>query len=82
MTQDFEDRSDTEIWSARNSASRELGYRLDDRLENLLENYVRLYGPENGIEVLGDRLCRLANQKRFYPKGWDGFVKYLVAASG
>ena len=82
MTQGFEDKSDTEIWSARKLASRELSTRLNDRLESLLEDYVRLYGAENGIEVLGDRLCQLANRKRFYRKGWDGFVKYLVAASG
>jgi len=82
MTQGFEDKSDTEIWFARSSASRELEHRLDNRLESLLEDYVRLYGHENGIEVLGDRLCQLANRKRFYSRGWDGFVKYLMAASG
>lgn len=82
MTQNFKDKSDADIWSARNSASRELGHRLDDRLEEILEDYVRLYGQESGIENLGDVLCRLANRKTFYPRGWDGFVKYLVAASG
>lgn len=82
MSGDFEVKDDKELWSTISLASRELGYRLDNRLEELLGDYVRLYGRDSGIENLGDSLCRLANRKRFYSRGWDGLVKYLVAASG
>lgn len=82
MIHDLEYKGDKELWSARSLVSRELGHRLDDRLEELLEYYVRLYGKESGIEILGDTLCRLANRKNFYTRGWGGFVKYLVATSG
>ena len=82
MTQNLEDRDDKELWTTRHLISRELSHRLDKRLENLLEEYNKLYGYDVGIQHLGDELCRLANRKRFSSHGWDGLVKYLVAASG
>ena len=82
MVKNLEDKNDKELWTTRHLISRELGHRLNNRLENLLEEYNNLYGYDVGIQYLGDELCRLANQKRFSSHGWDGFVKYLVAASG
>jgi len=82
MAEDFEDKDDKELWKTRHLVSQELGLRLDKSLENLLEEYNKLYGYDVGIQYFGDELCRLANRKRFYSHGWDGFVKYLVAASG
>lgn len=82
MVQNLEDKNDKELWTTRNLISRELSHRLDNRLENLLEEYNSLYGYDSGIQYLGDELCRLANRKSFYSHGWDGFVNYLVDASG
>ena len=43
--------------------------------------YVELYGKKDGIEQMGEDLCKhIAGGK--HPEGWAGLVRHLVRISG
>ena len=43
--------------------------------------YVELYGHKEGIEEMGEDLCKYIAQGK-HPEGWAGLVRHLVRISG
>ena len=56
--------------------------RLLARLSCLAADYAAAYGRAEGMERMGEQLCRLADDDELYAKGWAGLVQFLMKASG
>ena len=77
----LEDFSDDELSSLAFSIHIERRNRLIEDLKNLASEYVNLHGNKEGIETMGEDLCRIVAPKK-YPEGWGGLVNHLIKISG
>nr|WP_140422163.1 hypothetical protein [Pseudomonas sp. A46] len=76
----IEELNKDELVVLRREAEKELGRRAFNGLEQVVAQYVQLYGSKEGVERIGEDLCkRIAPGK--YPEGWSGLVNYLVKIS-
>ena len=76
-----QDCTESELTTLQRGATAELKRRVFANLELVAEQYVELYGKQEGIEQLGEDLCKhIAGGK--HPEGWAGLVRHLVKISG
>lgn len=52
------------------------------RLSSLAVDYAAALGQDEGLEVMAEQLCRLADDEQLYAKGWAGLVQVMMRASG
>lgn len=52
------------------------------RLSGLAADYAEALGRDDGLEVMAEQLCRLADDEQLYTKGWAGLIQLLMRASG
>lgn len=81
LSKSIEEYTEAELVKLRDGSTYELKRRVFENLELVAEQYVELYGRREGIEQLGEDLCkRIAPGK--HPGGWAGLVRYLIKISG
>jgi len=81
LTKNIEDHTEEELEALQHTAARELGKRCLDDLEVVASQYIRLHGKKEGVEQMGEHLCKVIAQRQ-HPDGWDGLVKHLLKISG
>lgn len=75
------DCTEGELLALQKGSTDELKRRVFDNLELVAAQYVELYGKKDGIEQMGEDLCKhIAGGK--HPEGWAGLVRHLVRISG
>ncbi|WP_304526788.1 hypothetical protein [Halomonas sp. I5-271120] len=64
------------------SVSQERKSRAFKELERVAEMYVEVYGFENGLNEMGEELCKKIAPHQMHPDGWDGLLRHLIKISG
>lgn len=77
----IDDLTYDELDELKRAASNELRKRTLEDLETVAAQYVHLYGKSEGIDKMGEDLCKLIAPRK-HPDGWDGLVRHLVKISG
>lgn len=76
-----QDCTESELTILQRGSTAELKRRVFANLELVAAQYVELYGKKEGIEQIGEDLCKhIAGGK--HPEGWAGLVRHLVKISG
>ena len=76
-----QDCTESELTTLQRGSTAELKRRVFANLELVAAQYVELYGKKEGIEQIGEDLCKhIAGGK--HPEGWAGLVRHLVKISG
>ncbi len=81
LSKPVEDLTEEELLTLRQDSYAELEYRVFENFKIVVEQYIELYGKKEGIEQIGEHLCRRIAPGR-HPGGWGGLVQYLVKISG
>ena len=73
--------TEAELVELRDKSTFELKRRVFQNLELVADQYAELYGKKEGIEQMGEDLCKYIAASK-HPEGWSGFVRHLMAISG
>lgn len=76
-----QDCTEAELMALQKGSTTEMKRRAFENLQLVAAQYVELYGHKEGIEEMGEDLCKhIARGK--HPEGWAGLVRHLVRISG
>lgn len=76
-----QDCTEYELSVLQKGSTTELKRRIFASLELVAAQYIEVYGAKEGIEEMGEDLCKsIASSK--HPEGWAGLVRHLVRISG
>ncbi|UZJ60897.1 hypothetical protein OKW98_03905 [Pseudomonas sp. KU26590] len=81
LNKEIRDCTDVELVALQNATTVELKRRVRENLESVADQYIYLFGKKEGMEEIGEDLCRLVAPNR-HPGGWCGLVQHLVKISG
>lgn len=81
LKKSLKDCTKHELMALQFAAKDEMQDRLLQSLQDLGDEYVDLYGSKEGIERMGEDLCRRVANGR-HPEGWPGIIRYLIKISG
>ena len=76
-----EDCTEDELMTLQRGSTTEMKRRVFENLQLVAAQYVELYGHKEGLEEMGEDLCKHIAQGK-HPEGWAGLVRHLVRISG
>lgn len=77
------DFTERELDELQTTTLDERKHRAFQELMRVAELYVAIYGYNEGLNEMGEDLCkRVAQDARLHPGGWDGLLRHFIKISG
>lgn len=81
LNKSFQDCTEPQLMLLQKEAKDELKRRAFASLELVANQYIQAYGAKEGIEEMGEDLCKRIAPNAYH-NGWDQLVNHLVKISG